>query len=113
MGKFYGKVGYVTTELARPGVWEDNLLDERYYFGDIIDDTRRWQSTENLNDNLSVTNRISIVADQFAYQNFSKIKYIEWLGVLWKVVSIEPKRPRLILTLGGEYNGAVDISEEA
>lgn len=106
MEKFYGKVGYcVTTEdPTESGVFRD-VTTERMYYGDVLKNQSRWQSAQNLNDDLRVGNRISILADAYAYQNFSNIKYVEWMGVLWKVTDIEVERPRLILTLGGEYNG--------
>lgn len=106
MEKFYGKVGYCVTTEDPPesGVVKD-VKTERMYYGDVLKNQSRWQSAQNLNDNLRVGNRISILADAYAYQNFSNIKYVEWMGVLWKVIDIEVERPRLILALGGEYNG--------
>lgn len=106
MEKFYGKVGYcVTTEdPVGSGVWRD-VVTERNYYGDVLKNSTRWSQSDNLNDNLKINNRISILADAYAYQNFSLIKYVEWMGVLWKVETVEVERPRLILSLGGEYNG--------
>lgn len=106
MEKFFGKVGYcVTTEdPVDSGIYVDKVT-ERNYYGDVLKNNSRWQDSGYRNDNLTLSNRISILADAYAYQNFSVIKYVEWMGVLWKVESIEVERPRLILTLGGEYNG--------
>lgn len=109
MSKFYGKVGYaITTEKVvdgKPtGVWIDSVVD-RQYFGDVFKTATRWQESDKVNDDLTISNTISIVADGFAYEHFSSIKYVEWMGVRWKAKSIEVKRPRLIINLGGEYNG--------
>jgi hypothetical protein len=104
MAKFYGKVGYITQEEISPGIWDDVAV-ERNYRGDILQNARSWQVTEEKNDDLTVSNQISIVADIFAYNNLSTIRYIDWLGVRWKVTRVEIKRPRLILTLGEVYNG--------
>ena len=109
MEKFYGKVGYATTtekivDGLHTGVWSDSITEMTYY-GDVLDTSTRWQSGDKVNDDLTVSNKISILADGYATQNFSKIKYIEWIGVKWKVTNITVQRPRLILTLGGEYNG--------
>lgn len=104
MGRFYGIVGYSETVETKPGVWEDKIT-ERKYFGDVVRYQTRWQRSENLNDDLKPSTSIEIVADQYAYEHFSRIKYIEWMGVLWKVTDVAPRRPRLVLTLGGEYNG--------
>ena len=103
MGKFYGKIGYAETRETTPGVWTEEIT-ERNYTGDIIKNTRRWQSGDSLNDDLVINNIISIVADPFAYQNFHAIRYIMWMGASWKVTNIEVQRPRLILTIGGVYN---------
>lgn len=103
MAKFYGEIGYAETTETAPGVWTEGITT-RNYRGDILRNTRRWQSGENLNDDLVVNNLISIVADPFAYQNFHTIRYISWMGALWKVTNVEVQRPRLILTIGGVYN---------
>ena len=102
MSKYYGKVGYAITKETKPGVWK-NLVVERMYYGDILRNTSRWQGSSNVNDNLVISNQISILADPFAYHNFHAIKYIEWLGSKWKVSSVEVQYPRLILNIGGVY----------
>lgn len=104
MAKFYGLIGYAVTEEISPGVWAEQIK-ERQYFGDLIRDTRRLQGSENLNDDINISNEISIVADPFAYQNFHSMRYVEFMGAKWKVSSVEVKYPRLILTIGGVYNG--------
>lgn len=104
MNKFYGKIGYAITKETTPGVWVERIV-ERSYYGDVIRNIRRLQSSENLNDNINVSNEISIVADAFANQNFHSMRYVEYMGTKWKVSSIEVKYPRLILSIGGVYNG--------
>ena len=104
MNKFYGKIGYAISEETTPGVWVEQIV-ERSYYGDVIRNIRRLQSSENLNDNINVSNEISIVADAFANQNFHSMRYVEYMGTKWKVSSIEVKYPRLILSIGGVYNG--------
>lgn len=104
MNKFYGKIGYSISEETVPGVWVERIV-ERSYYGDVIRNIRRLQSSENLNDDINVSNEISIVADAFANQNFHSMRYVEYMGTKWKVSSIEVKYPRLILSIGGVYNG--------
>ena len=104
MAKWYGKVGYIKNEETEPGVWEP-VVTELPYFGDLLSGMSKWSPSNKVNDDLNVANKISIVADPFAYQNFSRIKYVEFMGSLWEVSSIEPQHPRLILTVGGVYNG--------
>ena len=106
MARFFGVVGYgksVETP-SDSGVWE-NVITETAYFGDVLRNTRKMNAGDGLNDNLSVNNSISIVADEYAIQHFFEIEYIRWEGVLWSVTSVEVKAPRLILSLGGVYNG--------
>ena len=105
MAKFYNKIGYSISTETSPGVWEDQIT-EKYYYGDILKNYKRWQSTENLNDNLVYDISISIVGDDYAYRNLGNIKYVIYQGSKWKVKSIDDlNRPRIVLTLGGEYNG--------
>lgn len=104
MAKFHGKVGYSHSDETALGVWTDTII-EREYFGDVIRESRQWTNPGQVNDNLVVNNRISIVADDFASGNFSAMKYVIWDEVYWSVTSVEVQRPRLILSLGGVYNG--------
>lgn len=104
MGKWFGKIGYAVTEETTPGVWVEQIT-ERNYYGDIIRNTRRLQTSDKLNDDINVSNEISIVADPFARDNFHAMRYIEFMGTRWKVSSVEVQYPRLILSLGGVYNG--------
>lgn len=104
MAKFYGSVGYADTVETAPGVWEEGIT-ERMYFGDLTRNTRRLQSSNTLNDDINVANEISIVADPFANQNFHKMRYVSFMGSKWKITNVEVQYPRLILTIGGVYNG--------
>lgn len=104
MAKFYGSIGFGLTEETSQDIWE-TVITERKYYGDVLRNTRRWENGEQLNDNLNVSNLISIVADAYAFDHFFAMRYIEWNGVRWKVTNVEEQRPRLILTIGGVYNG--------
>lgn len=103
MAKWFGKIGFSETKETKPGVWEE-IITVREYYGDVTRNTRRFQSSENLNDNMVVSNDISIVADPYAIQNFHSIRYIEFMGTKWKIDNVEVSYPRLILTLGEIYN---------
>ena len=104
MAKFYGPVGYAETVETAPGVYVEKIT-ERMYFGDLTRNTRRLQSSETLNDDINVANEISIVADPFARKNFHKMRYVTSRGAKWKISKVEVGHPRLILTIGGLYNG--------
>ena len=102
--KFFGAIGYAAdTVETSPGVWEEQMVVRNYY-GDLVKNTRRLQASEQLNDNINVSNEISIVADPFANQNFHLMRYVEYLGAKWKVSSVTVQYPRLILSVGGLYN---------
>lgn len=103
MAKFYGKVGFLRTEESAPDVYSE-VLTERLYKGDVIRNQKRYQSSESLNDDVVLSNNISIVADDYANENVFAIRYVMYKGVPWKVTNVEIQRPRIILTLGGKYN---------
>lgn len=104
MARFYDAIGYGSTVETAPGVWED-VISERNYRGDVLRNTRRYSEGESVTDNLSVSNSISVISDDYALLHFSDIRYVKWSGNLWKVSTVEVERPRLILRLGGVYNG--------
>ena len=104
MNKWYGKVGYVETVETEPGVWEEQET-VRSYYGDLIRRSSKFQTSGGVNDNRDISVELSIVADSYADIHFHSIRYVEFGGVKWKVNSVEPRRPRLTLGLGGEYNG--------
>lgn len=104
MAKFHGKVGYGNTVETKPGVHEEVITEQEYY-GDVIRNSRQLRDGESINDDLSVGNSISIVADAYANEHFFAIRYVEWAGTLWKVSNVEVQSPRLVLRLGGVYNG--------
>lgn len=98
-----GHIGYLTTVETSPGIWSENIVEAPYY-GEFISIRSRFQEKSKLNDDISLDQIASIVADPTLYANFMNIKYMEYLGVKWKISSVEPRYPRLILTLGGVYN---------
>lgn len=105
MAKYHGKIGFVTFEETAPSVMTEVSV-EREYFGNVTRVTKRWEKGEHLNDNLQVNNQFSIVADAYARDNLFAIRYITWMGARWQVTSAEVQYPRLVLTIGGVYNGS-------
>lgn len=106
--KYYGAVGYSETVETKPGVWED-VIAERFYYGDVLRNSRRWDSSgEQQNDNIRITNQFSILADPYAFQNTSNIKYITYKNVKWKVLEATQEERRIILTVGEKYNGITE-----
>lgn len=106
MAKFYGQVGFVKTVEDPPesGVWDEEVI-ERDYYGDVLSINRRWENAQKVIDDINITNRISILSDPFVNQNIPWIRYVVWNSARWKVSNVEVQYPRLILSLGGVYNG--------
>lgn len=104
MAKWHGIIGYVETVETQPGLWEETIT-EKPYFGDVIRNTSRYQTASGLNDDINVNNQISIVADPYANQNFHHMRYVEYMGARWGITNVDVQYPRLILTVGGVYNG--------
>lgn len=102
--KFAGMVGYETLSEVRPSVWQQTIV-ERPYRGDVNRVSRRSQSAEKVNDDVVISNEIEILADAFAFENFQNIKYVTWMGTKWTVNTVTVEPPRLILEIGGVYNG--------
>lgn len=105
MARFYGEIGFTVEEVeTAPGVWRQGIV-EHPYFGDITRNSRQLQAGEKINDDLSVQNQISIVADAYAREHFFAMRYVKWAGARWKVTEVEVQHPRLLLRLGGIWNG--------
>lgn len=104
MAKFCGKIGYVKTVEVEPGVWDEQVV-ERLYYGDLTRNTRRFQQSESVNDDINISNNISILADSYANENSQHMRYAEFMGAKWKITNVEVQYPRLLLTVGGVYNG--------
>lgn len=104
MAKFYGAVGYIEDRETAVDVHVPSPI-ERMYKGDLVKNNRRLESGIGLNDNVNISNQISIIADPYANSHFHAIRYVKWRGICWKVSLVDVQPPRLVLTLGGVYNG--------
>lgn len=104
--KFEGKIGYwVEDDEDKPGLFRPHIV-EKSYTGDVSRDNRHWYDNSNsTNSTFKVNNEISIVGDLYARQNWNSIRYVLWNGVYWSVISVTLGYPKLIIVLGGVYNG--------
>lgn len=102
MAKFYGNIGFAVQVETSPGIYED-VIEDRSYKGDVISNSRRWDNSESINDNFVVQNRFSIVSDAFLYSHIPAMRYLEYLGSKFKIVSVNIDRPRVEITVGGVY----------
>ena len=105
MAKFFGKVGFIYYEETEGSVYKE-VTKEKEYFGDVNRLSRRFERSDKLNSDMTLSNEISIVADAFAYENFQWMRYVNYLGANWEITSATVERPRIILQIGGVYNGS-------
>lgn len=104
MAKFFGEIGFATQVETSPGIWEDQIVEKQYY-GDVFRESRRFSTTEQVLDKINLSNQISILADGYVVDNIQNLRYVRWLGGLWKISYVELKFPRLVLEMTGVYNG--------
>lgn len=104
MAKFFGNIGFESLEETAPGIYTSPEIVEKPYCGDVINFTRRLQNSGEINDSITLSNKISIICDAYANQNFHRMKYVEYMGAKWKISYVEAQYPRLILTFGDLYN---------
>lgn len=112
MARFYGRVGFGHAVEVRPGVIDD-VITERKLYGDVLRPGRSFDEDGQVNRNTQMTNRISVLADDYAAENVYAIRFVEWKGVLWYVTKVDEERPRLIFSLGEVYNGPIAASDDS
>lgn len=104
MAKFSGLVGYITQSETSPGIWSP-VEETTMMKGDIIRQSANGQNGDKVNSDISLNHRVSLIGDAYSFGNYYNFKWIEVNGVKWVISSIEIQRPRLIVTLGGVWNG--------
>ena len=104
--KWSGYIGYsvIKEDPADSGIYK-SVFTERKYYGDLIDNYKRTQDAGQVNDDIVISNKFSIIADPFALSNFHNMKYVTFMGFKWKIKSIDVQPPRLIISAGEVYNG--------
>lgn len=104
MTKFAGLVGYATQEETVPGVWSP-VEKPVMMKGDVISQSSSVQNDGKVNSDITLNHRVSLIGDAYAFENYYNLKWIEINGRKWEISSVELRRPRLIVTVGGLYNG--------
>ena len=102
--KYYGMIGFSETVQVDLDDWETRI-NEYPYAGDINRVSTSWKASEHMNENLTISMEISFIGDTHALENYANIRYATWRGTKWRVINITESHPRIVLTLGGEYNG--------
>lgn len=102
MAKYHGNIGFAVQVETRPGIWED-VIEDRPYKGDVLSNVRRWDPSENINDDFTISNRFSVISDAFLYSHIPAMRYIEYMGTKFKISSVNIERPRVEISVGGVY----------
>lgn len=104
--KFSGKAGFRIDDVeTEPGVYEPTIVVKAIK-GSVVSNRYQHQNSDKSTiDNVRITNQLSIVANQFLNEHISNLMYIEFQGVKWKVESFDIRPPRVVVSLGGVYNG--------
>ena len=102
--KWAGKIGFAETVETEPSVYEEGITERKYY-GDVLEWSRRMETGSGVNPDITMQNRLSVLGDPYASTNLYKMRYAEYLGQNWAITGVQVQYPRLILTLGGLWNG--------
>ena len=102
MAKWQGCVGIADCIEDEPGLHIDQIVEHKCQ-GDIISTHWKRQGTDRINDDITLSNQVSIVADPYVFYHYSAITYVEYMGTKWKVTDVSVEFPRIILTVGGKY----------
>lgn len=107
--KWSGKIGfYVDEEVIKDGIgtgiWKPQIV-ERSYTGNIVRDYRSQENTnDKVNEDVTISNNISVILDRYLDSHICDIKYITFKGVKWKVKGFTINHPRIDISIGGVYN---------
>ena len=106
MAQYSGMLGYVMpAKEDPPGIWKPSAVVEKLGRGDLIGQTINNEDVGGLSDGITINNQLSIIMDPFVNKNLESLKYVILYGTRWEIKSMTINRPRVILTLGGVYNG--------
>lgn len=106
MAKWSGRIGFVTTseDPAGSGIYKQ-VVTIKNASGDVRQVTKRWQTEDKVNDDVTVNNSISIVASPYVMENFYAIRFVSFMNQWWSVNSVTMDYPRMTLEIGGLYHG--------
>lgn len=80
------------------------MIDEVVVRGELRNVQASW-SQQSMNDTVRARHVLSVVTPEKSTIDFNAVVYVVWFNQKWTVTSIQYKRPRVELTLGGLYNG--------
>lgn len=104
MARYSGLIGFSSGQTeTSPGIWEESYT-ERPMSGSITQQSFTAQNGEVINTGVVMSNTISVIGDRYSFENYSNIRYVEYLGQKWRVTSVQVVRPRIILQMGTAYH---------
>ena len=103
MARFYGKIGFVDTYESSPGIWSERTVSKTYS-GDVLNNRRRFENGESINDNPVMVNYISVVGDDYMLDNYEMMRWVEFNSKRWKITAVELEYPRVKINFGGLWN---------
>ena len=103
--KWSGKIGFADAREDEPSVYTEHITEHSYY-GDVVDFGRQVQGGDKINEDVTLGNSLSVVCDPFAMNHLYAMRYATFMGQRWKVTNVKAQYPRLVLTLGGLWNGS-------
>lgn len=109
MAKFSGVIGYQEEVEIAPGIWDTQYL-EKPARGDILQKNHRWNAMNySTVSSDSISDRITIGADDFVMRlcRQKRIRYVKFEGddTRYSVMDAAVDRPRIVLSIGGVFNG--------
>lgn len=109
--KFVGTIGFWEGDKeVSPGIYRPVIM-EKPYVGDMPRNFRKFDSSsEKQNDDISISNQVTILADLYMRNNLSSIRYVAWNGQKLIVKNVTIDYPRVTLELGGVYSGPKNAS---
>ncbi len=104
MTRFRGSIGINRGSVeTSPGIFEPSI-EELEVTGEMRNPSARWPAHQQ-GGSVSARHALSIVTPEDSIVDYTEVVYVIWQSQKWSVVSIQYKRPRIELTLGGLYNG--------
>lgn len=104
MAKFCSVIGYAEYVETSPGVNKEVITEIKVY-GEVLKFGRKTDNTEYIHGDIVMDNQFSIVMNPYISDHLFAMRYILWMGVKWKIATVTVRPPRLVLTVGGVYNG--------
>lgn len=100
--KWYGQIGFLETKEVSPDHYE-SVATEKTYMGDLTKAYKSNQMESTINQDITLSNQLSIIFDPYLQENFYKIAYVTFGGAKWKVSNISVEPPRIVFSFGSLY----------